>query len=89
MDNTPLKLSKESNIIQFRVRTKKIRPREDKGGFLKTQHATPFKICAFSVYLLVSNDIKFYMDGFYTSRAFQWTKNAKFGVYKRKLWPRS
>ena len=58
IDSTPSKLSKKSKIMQFEVQTKNIRPREVKGGFSKTPHAAPLKICAVSVYLMASNDSK-------------------------------
>ena len=36
----------------------------------KDKHAAPFKVYAFLVYLMASNDIKFYIDEFDTSRVF-------------------
>ena len=60
MDSTPSKLSNESKITQFEVRMKKVRPHEVKGGFSKTPHVAPLKVCAFSVYLMESNEILIY-----------------------------
>ena len=56
MDSTLLKLFNESKITKFGVRTKKLRPREVKGGFSKTPHAIALKFCEFSVYLMAFND---------------------------------
>ena len=66
LDSTLLNISNESNITQFEVRTKKIWPREVKGEFSKTPHAAPLKVCAFSVYLMASNDFKLDIDRFYS-----------------------
>ena len=58
MGSTSLKLSYKSKITQLEVQTKKIRHRDVKGGFSKTPHITTLKFCAFSVYLMTSNDSK-------------------------------
>ena len=68
---TPLNLSNESKITQSGVHTKKIWPCEFKGGFSKTMQEAPLKVCAFLVFLMDFNDYKFYIEGFYTSKAFQ------------------
>ena len=38
-------------------------------------------------YKMTSNGINIYIDGFYTSRSFQWYQEHKFRVHTRKLWP--
>ena len=64
MGSTSLKLSNESKITKFGVRTKKIRPRDVNRGFSKTPHAETLKVCAFSVYLMASNHSNLDMDTF-------------------------
>ena len=75
MDSTLLKLSKEYKITKFEVRMKKIRPHEVKGGFSKTPHAAPLNVCAFSAYLVASNDSKLDVDRFYSLLAFRRVQN--------------
>ena len=70
MDSTPSKISNESKITQFGALMKNIRSREVKIGFLKTPYAAPLNVCAFSVYLLASNDYKLDIDRFYSLLAF-------------------
>ena len=63
--STPSKLSNESKITpNSEFERKKIRPREVKGGFPKTQHTTPLNVCEFLVYLVASNDSKLDVDRF-------------------------
>ena len=66
MDSTLLNLFNESKITKFGVRTKMLRSCEVKGGFSKTPHATPLKLCAFLVYLMDFNHSNLNIDIFYS-----------------------
>ena len=50
----------------IRSLNEKIRAREVKRGFSKTPHAVPLNVCAFSVYLVASNDSNLDIDRFYS-----------------------
>ena len=80
MDSTLLNLSNEFKITKFGVQTKKIQPREVKGGLFKTRHAAPLNVCAFSVYLMASNDSKLDTDKFYYLLAFRRPKSSHLEV---------
>ena len=76
MGSKSLKLSNESKIAQFGVqKKKKIGPHKVKGGFSKTQHASPLKFCAFSVNLMAFNDFKLNIYRFYSLLAFRRDQN--------------
>ena len=70
MGSTPSKLSNKSKITQFEARMKKIRPCDVKRRFSKTPHLEPLNVCAFSIYLVASNDSKIDINRFYSLLAF-------------------
>ena len=76
MDSKLLNLLNKFKITQFRVQMKKKYGLvKSKGGFSKTLHTTPLKVCEFSVYLMASNDSKIDIDRFYSLLEFHRDQN--------------